>query len=65
MMIINQISLKLMFTKTYNDSTIEKGTFIKVDDISEINFKVLESAKIFEIISPKEPSYKTYSNMRY
>ena len=49
----------------YNDSTIEKGTFIKVDDISEINFKVLESVKIFEIISPKEPSYKTYSSMRY
>ena len=66
---INSGSIHSLFvicgSLTYNHSTIEKGTFIKVDDISEINFKVLESAKIFEIISPKEPSYKTYSSMRY
>ena len=66
---INPDSIHSLFvicgSLTYNDSTIEKGTFIKADDISEINFKVIESAKIFEIISPKEPSYKTYSSMRY
>ena len=66
---INPDSIHSLFviygSLTCNESTIEKGTFIKVDDISEINFKVLESAKIFEIISPKEPSYKTYSSMRY
>ena len=48
----------------YNKSSIEKGTFIKVDGISEINFEVTKSAKVFEIISPTEPSYQTYSSMR-
>ena len=48
----------------YETSKIDKGTFIKLDNIPEINFKVTESAKVFEIISPKKLSYKTYSNMR-
>ena len=48
----------------YNKLLIEKGTFIKVDGISEINFEVTKSAKVFEIISPTEPSYQTYSSMR-
>ena len=66
---INPVSIHSLFIISgsiiYNESAIEKGTFIKVDDISEINFQVLESTTIFEIISPKEPSYETYSNMRY
>ena len=49
---------------SYETSKIDKGTFIKLDNIPEINFKVTESAKVFEIISPKKLSYKTYSNMR-
>ena len=49
---------------SYETSKIDKGTFIKLDNIPEINFKVTESAKVFEIISPKKLSYKTYSNMK-
>ena len=48
----------------YNSSTIENGTFMKISDIAEINFTALEPVKIFEIISPKMPNYKTYSQMR-
>ena len=48
----------------YNKSSTEKGTFIKVDGASEINFEVTNSAKVFEVISPREPSYQTYSSMR-
>ena len=48
----------------YNNSTIENGTFMKIADIAGINFSAVEPVKIFEIISPKTPNYKTYSQMR-
>ena len=37
-----------------------KGTFLKIENLAFLNFQVIENSKIFEIISPLKPSYKTY-----
>ena len=40
---------------------LTKGSFIKVENLNLLNLKVIESSKVFEIISPSIPSYRTYS----
>ena len=43
---------------------LTKGTFMKIENIDFLNLEVLEDSKVFEIISPLNPSYKTYSHNR-
>jgi redox-sensitive bicupin YhaK (pirin superfamily) len=43
---------------------LEKGTFFIVDNEDELIFNSSRNAKIFEIISPINPSYQTYSQLR-
>lgn len=43
---------------------LEKGTFFSVNNEDELIFTSIENAKIFEIISPINPSYQTYSQLR-
>ena len=43
---------------------LEKGTFFSVDNEDELIFTSSGNAKIFEIISPINPSYQTYSQLR-
>tara|TARA_B100000242_G_C43044814_1_gene487606 strand:- start:1689 stop:2438 length:750 start_codon:yes stop_codon:yes gene_type:complete len=43
---------------------LEKGTFFTVSSENEVVFESSETAKIFEIISPLNPSYRTYSQFR-
>tara|TARA_A100001388_G_scaffold277332_1_gene268043 strand:- start:198 stop:947 length:750 start_codon:yes stop_codon:yes gene_type:complete len=43
---------------------LEKGTFFTVSSENEVVFESSETAKIFEIISPLNPSYRTYSQLR-
>ena len=43
---------------------LEKGTFFTVYSENEVVFESSETAKIFEIISPLNPSYRTYSQFR-
>ena len=40
---------------------LTKGSFIKVENLNFLNLKVIENSKVFEIISPSIPSYRTYS----
>ena len=39
---------------------IVKGDFFKVSDLKELDIKILSNSKVFEIVSPKILSYKTY-----
>ena len=43
---------------------LTKGTFMKIENIDFLNLEVIEDSKVFEIISPLNPSYKTYSHNR-
>tara|TARA_B000000441_G_scaffold74366_1_gene50233 strand:- start:239 stop:433 length:195 start_codon:yes stop_codon:yes gene_type:complete len=43
----------------YKENILKEGTFLKIQNLDQINFKVMENSKIFEIISPEIPSYKT------
>ena len=47
----------------YSNVRYDKGTFFIVDSIKEFKFKADDKTEIFEIISPLEPSYKTYAQM--
>ena len=46
---------------TYSGSIYDKGTFFIIDNIKEFKFEVNNKTEIFEIISPLEPTYKTYA----
>ena len=46
---------------TYSGAIYDKGTFFIIDNIKEFKFKVDNKTEIFEIISPLEPTYKTYA----
>ena len=43
-----------------NKKLIVKGDFFKVSDLKELDVKILSNSKVFEIVSPKILSYKTY-----
>tara|TARA_B100001564_G_scaffold134519_1_gene112815 strand:+ start:443 stop:1201 length:759 start_codon:yes stop_codon:yes gene_type:complete len=45
-----------------NSQKLDKGTFFKVHNTDELEIKILSDVILFEIISPINPSYKTYSN---
>ena len=47
-----------------DNKKLEKGTFFTVSSENEIVFESFETTKIFEIISPLNPSYRTYSQLR-
>jgi len=47
-----------------DNKKLEKGTFFTVSSENEVVFESSETAKIFEIISPLNPSYRTYSQLR-
>ena len=44
----------------YKKNIIDEGAFIKVQNTDTITFEGMEKSRIFEIISPEIPSYKTY-----
>ena len=44
----------------YKNNLIDEGAFIKVQNTDTITFEGMEKSRIFEIISPEIPSYKTY-----
>ena len=48
----------------YQKNNLDKGTFFIVDNEDELIFTSSGNAKIFEIISPINPSYQTYSQLR-
>ena len=48
----------------YQKNNLEKGTFFSVDNEDELIFSSSQNAKIFEIISPIKPSYRTYYQLR-
>ena len=45
----------------YKESLLKKGAFLKVENTNKISFEGIENSRIFEIISPQMPSYKTYT----
>ena len=47
-----------------DNKKLEKGTFFTVSSENEVIFESSETTKIFEIISPLNPSYRTYSQLR-
>jgi redox-sensitive bicupin YhaK (pirin superfamily) len=47
-----------------DNKKLEKGTFFTVSSENEVVFESSETTKIFEIISPLNPSYRTYSQLR-
>jgi hypothetical protein len=47
-----------------DNKKLEKGTFFTVSSEHEVVFESSETTKIFEIISPLNPSYRTYSQLR-
>ena len=47
-----------------DNKKLEKGTFFTVSFENEVVFESSETTKIFEIISPLNPSYRTYSQLR-
>jgi len=47
-----------------DNKKLEKGTFFTVSSENEVVFESSEKTKIFEIISPLNPSYRTYSQLR-
>ena len=46
----------------HKKNILYKGTFIKIENLDLFNFEVIEESKVFEIITPLNPSYKTFSN---
>jgi redox-sensitive bicupin YhaK (pirin superfamily) len=47
-----------------DNKKLEKGTFFTVSSVNEIVFESTKKTKVFEIISPLNPSYRTYSQLR-
>jgi redox-sensitive bicupin YhaK (pirin superfamily) len=47
-----------------DNKKLEKGTFFTVSSVYEIVFESTNKTKVFEIISPLNPSYRTYSQLR-
>ncbi|MBL6648758.1 MAG: pirin family protein [Flavobacteriaceae bacterium] len=47
-------------TIIYEDKTYEMGTFIKIENESNFNFKAVDRLEVFKVSSPKRPSYLTY-----
>ena len=47
-----------------DNKKLESGTFFTVSFENEVVFESSEKTKIFEIISPLNPSYRTYSQLR-
>ena len=47
-----------------DNKKLEKGTFFTVSSENEVVFQSSETTKVFEIISPLNPSYRTYSQLR-
>ena len=47
-----------------DNKKLERGTFFTVCSENEVVFESSETTKIFEIISPLTPSYRTYSQLR-
>jgi len=47
-----------------DNKKLEKGTFFTVSSENEIVFESSNKTKVFEIISPLTPSYRTYSQLR-
>ena len=47
-----------------DNKKLEKGTFFTVSSENEVVFESSGTTKIFEIISPLNPSYRTYSQLR-
>ena len=45
-----------------NNQKLDKGTFFKVSHSNKLEIKVLSDVILFEIISPINPSYRTYSS---
>ena len=45
----------------YSGAIYDKGTFFIVDSIKEFKFEVDNKTEVFEIISPLEPTYRTYA----
>ena len=46
---------------SFNDNIYDAGTFLKINDLENFKFEIDENLRLFEIISPKNPSYKTYA----
>ena len=44
----------------YENKNYEMGTFIKVENESNFNFKAIDKLQVFKVSSPKRPSYLTY-----
>ena len=47
----------------FNDNIYDSGTFFKINDLENFKFNIDKEMKLFEIISPQNPSYKTYANL--
>ena len=48
-------------TMSFNGTEYSAGTFFTAELVNYFQIKVLEKAKVFEIISPINPSYSTYA----
>jgi len=46
-----------------NDQVYQKGDFIIVDNEKNLKLSTKNNCKIFEIISPISPTYKTYAEI--
>ena len=44
----------------FNESLISKGDFVIIENEELIKIKSTENIKVFEITSPKKPTYPTY-----
>ena len=47
-----------------DNKKLEKGTFFTISSENDVVFESSETTKVFEIISPLNPSYRTYSQLR-
>ena len=48
---------------TIKDQVLNKGDFVLIDSEKKIQLSVMNNCKIFEIISPVKPAYKTYAEV--
>ena len=48
---------------TIKDQVLNKGDFVLIDSEKKIQLSVMNNCKIFEIISPLKPVYKTYAEV--
>ena len=47
-----------------DNKKLERGTFFTISSKNEVVFESPEKTKVFEIISPLNPTYRTYSQLR-